>query len=168
MNIQAKVANRDFSGKDDLLVPVLNEVPIWEKHTRREAPEDSAKITLRSVITQETMNHQQGVIGSWWETVIPHWASFFNQVEFIRNRSPGNNLTVTEGSKSMKREKESLLKWGKTLSLNKLSFFFPRGKEIFGVWEEDSATFSFKNQRIIVQVITSSSSENQTHHLWIF
>ena len=108
------------------------------------------------------------VIGSWWETVIPHWASFFNQVEFIRNRSSGNNLTVMVYSKSMKREKGSSLKWGKTLSLNKLSFFFFRGKEIFGVWEEDSATFSFKDQRIIVHVIISSSSENQTHHLWIF
>lgn len=60
MNIQAKVANRDLGGKDDLLVPVLNKVPIWEKHTRREAPEDSAKIALSSVITQETMTVSRG------------------------------------------------------------------------------------------------------------
>lgn len=44
MNIQAKIANGDLSGKNDLLVPVLNEVLISEKHTSGKSPDDSTKL----------------------------------------------------------------------------------------------------------------------------
>lgn len=147
MIIQTKLASRGIRGKNDLLVSVLNKVLIWEKLIRGKLPDDSAKLSSAPLLNGR-LNDQQRGNRKPMRNYSYTFRFFFNQVEFIRNRSPGNNLTIIECSKSMKREKGSSLRWRKTFHLITSHFFF-RGNEVFLVWEDDSVTFSLNDQRIV-------------------
>lgn len=87
---------------------------------------------------------------------------FFNQVEFIRNRSPGNNLTIIECSKSVKREKGSSLIWRKTFHL--ITSFFPEEMRSFWFEKRTVSHFLLMIKELFI-VVTSSSIENWMHHL---
>lgn len=150
MIIQTKIANRGFSEKNVLLVPVLNKILIWEKHIRGKLPEDSTKLSSAPApLLNGRFNSQQRGNRKPKRNYSSTFSFFFNQVEFIRNRSPGNNLTIIECNTSMKREKGSSLIWRNTFHFIISLFFFFRGNEVLLAWEEDSVTFSFNDQRIV-------------------